>query len=111
MGQLAAVEAAQHVASSLSERRDAEGGGSGGADEVDRAGDPLHLLQGFGGARIDGFLRPELLRGDELGVVDVAADDVAYPACLQDGDADEAQPAAAEHRHSVALVKSRKLVR
>jgi hypothetical protein len=47
----------------------------GAADEVDRGGDALHLLQGVRARVSIGLLGAELLRRGELRVVDVAGDD------------------------------------
>src|SRR5262245_6802868 len=111
MDELAAVKAADDVAAALPERRDAERGGGGASYEIDRRRDSLNLLQGIGDTSVDHLLCSQLLRRRELRVVDVATDDVAYALCLQDRDADEAEPAAAEHRYGISFADLRQLAR
>src|SRR6266478_8518874 len=109
MGELTAIEADQHVAPALSQRGDAQGGCSRAADEVDRSGNALQLLHSVRRSRIERGLRAEPGRCGEFCLVDVARDDVLHSLRTQDRDADETDPAAADHRYPVLGAQRGKL--
>src|SRR6267142_6081218 len=98
MHQLAAKEAADDITAALAQRADAERRRGRSADEVECARDSLQLLQRVERARVDAAFRAELRGGGELRVIHVACNDALHALLAQDGDADQPEPAAAEHR-------------
>src|SRR4051812_25849364 len=76
--ELAAVEAADDVAAAFSQGSDAERRGRRAADEIDRPGKPLQLLQRVRRPRVQRAFRAELPGGGKLRVIDIARDDVLH---------------------------------
>src|SRR2546421_210450 len=111
MHQLTAVQAADDVAAAFAQRADAKRRRGRAADEIERTGDAAQLLHSLRRARIDSALRAELGGSTELGIIDVAGDDVLRALLAQDRDADEPQAAAAEHCDLVLRSQLRKLRR
>src|SRR6266513_1053753 len=109
MRELAAIEADEHVAPALSQGGDAQGGCDGAADEVDRSGTDLQLLQRVRRSGIERRLRAEPGGCGEFCSVDVARDDVLHSPGAQDRDAHETDPAAADHRYPVLRAQRGKL--
>src|SRR5216684_3899338 len=109
MGELAAIEADEHVAPALSQGGDAQGGCDGAADEVDRSGNALQPLHRVRRSGIERRLRAEPGRCGEFCFVDVAGDDVLHSLRTQNRDADETDPAAADHRYPVLRAQRGKL--
>src|ERR1700694_1924584 len=101
VGKLPPLQPAEHVAAALAERGDAQRGGNGAADEVDRSRNALQLLRRLLRPGIQRGLRAELRRRRQLRFIDVAGDDVPDALRAQHGNADQADPAAADDRHPV----------
>src|SRR5205823_11405218 len=99
LDELATVQAADDVAAAFAQAGKAERRRRRAADEIERRGDAAQSLRRLRRAGIDRALGAELRRCRKLGIVDVAGDDALRALRAQQRHADEAQAAAAEHRH------------
>jgi hypothetical protein len=103
MHELAAIEAAQHVAPPLRSAAMPSAAVAGCRRSRSRRR-RLQLLQRVGGARIDGFLAPSFCAAASF-ASSMSQPTMLRPRAPQHRDADEAQPAAAEHRDRIRLVE------